>query len=170
MKYTWIFLILAFFFAYISSFLVRTQSPWDKEKLNADFEAAEIETNDQAMEFVKENLELGLIFDYLNLQKFLLVSVFIGLTISCGFSSIHVLIDKLLFRKFYEDPNWKAGLRRGGAISLALFLLVVLRLMAGLTLFTAIPLILLVGVVEYALTLRGAKPKITASNNKPSNV
>jgi len=152
MKYTWIFLILAFFFAYISSFLIRTQTPWNKGKLNEELAGEGIVSNEKAIDYIDETIELGLVWDYINIRSFLLLSITIGLVISCAFGSVHSFIDKLFFKKFYEEADWKLAFRRGSEISLLIFSLVILRLMAGLTIFTVIPVFLLFIIIEYYLT------------------
>lgn len=155
MKYTWIFLVLVLVFAYISNFSVRNISPWDKDKLNEDFVEAGIETNQEAQDYVQENLELGLIFDYINTQNFLLMIVSLTLTLSFGVAVVHNIIDKLFYKKFYEEPNWQVSIRRGAEVGLLMIALIFLKLIAGLTVFTAIPVVFLFGVVEYYCIQRG---------------
>lgn len=152
MKYTVIFLILTIFFSQVTLFLFQNQSPWNKDKLNADLEDRQIETNEQTIEYIRENLELGIVLDYVNLQNLVTLFIFLVTTIACMFACAHTFIDKLFFKKFYQEPDWRPALRRGIVVSLCIISLVTLRLIAGLTYFIAIPLIALFVIIEYLMT------------------
>lgn len=152
-------MVLGFFFIYVSSFLIRTQTPWDKEGLNTELEAQEIESNEETIEYINETIELGLIWDYINLKSFVIVSLSIGLAVGCIFASIHTFIDKLFFKKFYEETEWLIAFRRGIELSLILLSFVILRLMSGLTIFTAIPIVFIIILIEYYITGFRKKPE-----------
>jgi hypothetical protein len=159
MKYTWIFLVLALFSLYIGNFLYRNQSPWNKGKINQELVAEDIKTNSEAIRYITDMQDLGLVWDYINIRSFLLLFFFIDAGIVCGFASFHTLFDKLFFKKFYEEANWHVALRRGAELATLGSLFIVLRLSASFSIFTAIPLLLIVVGAEYIISGRSKKNK-----------
>ena len=51
--------------------------------------------------------------DTLDMQSYVIVSISFILVITSLITFIHVSIDKLFFRKFYEEPNLLVAIRRG---------------------------------------------------------
>jgi len=168
MKYTWIFLVLALFSLYIGNFLYRNQSPWNKSKINQELAAENIKTNSEAIRYIADLQDLGLVWDYINLRSFLLLFVFIDTGIVCGFASFHTLFDKLFFKKFYEEANWQTAVRRGVELAMLVSLFVVLRLSASFSIFTAIPLLLIAIGIEYIISSR-IKPVDKNIDERPSS-
>jgi hypothetical protein len=154
MKYTWIFLVLALFSLYIGNFLYRNQSPWNKGKINEELAAENIKTNSEAIRYITDIQDLGLVWDYINIRSFLLLFFFIDTGIVCGFASFHTLFDKLFFKKFYEEANWQVAVRRGVELAILVSLFVVLRLSASFSVFTAIPILLIIVGLEYVISGR----------------
>lgn len=166
MKYTWIFLVLALFSFYIANFLYRNQSPWNKVKINQELATESVKTNTDAIRHIQDIQDVGLIWDYINLRSFLLLFVFVDAGVACAFGSVHSFADKLFFKKFYEEPDWKIALRRGLEVAIFLNLLVVLRLSASLSVFTAVPLFLVTCGIEYIITGK-TTVKTTGKTPKP---
>lgn len=154
MRYTWIFLFLTLIFGYISNYLIISQSPWDKQKLSQDLELEEIVTNDSAVNYIEETIDLGLVWDYIDLQSLAIVSAFVFLTGVFGFSTVHTFIDKLFFKKFFEMANWKNALRRGILLFLLIYVLIIFRLIGTLIWYVVLPLVVLFIAVEYSITMQ----------------
>ncbi len=149
---------MSLFLGYTTNFLFKAQTPFDKASLNAELKKENITTNQATIDFIEENIELGTITHYINLKNFVVFLVTFDLFIICAFGFIHTLIDKVFIKKYYEGPDWQIALRRGMIIAIALDSLVLLRLFAGLTWFTFIPIVLLSILIEYYLTARKIKP------------
>lgn len=160
MRYTWIFLLLALLFGYIANYVWHTQSPILKDKLMQDFEVEEIVTNEQAVYFVQDNVDLGTIYDYLNLKNLTVLILFVSLSVGSAVLFIHTLIDKLFFKKYYEEANLKVALRRALLLIIFLIFIVVLRIIAGLTWFTFVPTVILLLLIEYFFVTRSLPEKV----------
>ncbi len=149
MRFTWVFLILALLFGYLTNYIWHTQTPFQKDRLTQDFLIEEIVTNEQAILFIQENVELGTIYHYLNIKNLIVLFVFASLSLGSFIIFTHTLIDKLFFKKYYEEANMKIALRRAVMLIALVGILAVLRLIAGLTWFTFIPLFCLFCLIEY---------------------
>jgi hypothetical protein len=73
-----------------------------------------------------ELIDRGLVFQLLNSRNITLIGISLSLSVTSGFILLHLIIDKLLFKKFYEEPNLLAALRRGiffsaGGVSILIF-------------------------------------------------
>lgn len=154
MKHTVIFLILTIFFLQVSFFLLNNHTPWDKEKLNRDLQSSHIETNTQTIKFISDSMDRGEILFYLNTSNFIVFIFFFSLMIIAAITSMHTFLDKLFFKKFYEEPDWKLGIRRGVIFSITVVMIILLRLLAFASIFTVVPLILLSILGEYVFTSR----------------
>ena len=81
---------------------------------------------------------MGIVWEFLDV-RILISWIFIlaGFVISL-FTSIHLFIDKLFFRKFFESPNIRPAIRRGIMVYFLLFAIVGLRLMGALEWYTVL--------------------------------
>ncbi len=152
MRYLWVLVVSAFVFGYIAQYLFVSTSPWDKEKLIADFGRDEVVSQDQAIVFLDDAIELGLVSKYLNFINLGLLLLFSSLSVGCVIVFVHLVIDKLFFKKFYEEPNLKQALRRAALANLFIVLLILLRLFALLDIYTGLIFLAIVIFVEYSLS------------------
>lgn len=152
MRHLWILVVLAFVFGYIAQYLYVSQSPWDKEKLIADFAQEEIEAQEDAINYLEEAIDLGLVTKYINFVNLTLLVVFGGLSLGCVIVFFHMLIDKLFFKKFFQDPDMRTAIRRSGLIIVFLILLIILRLFALLDIYTALIFFGVIVFIEYSLS------------------
>jgi hypothetical protein len=115
---------------------------------------------------VDELMQKGLIWDYINLRNFLLTVGSASAAYTAWFTFLHLIIDKLFFRKFYQRASMNMAIRRGVLSVLALLGFVVLQ-MYGLELYISGLWVVLVLIVEL-LTWKFFQPEIdpTVSQDK----
>ena len=85
----------------------------------------------------------GFIWDILDFQNFLSWLVVWSLGVIFLFSFFHLLIDKLFFRKFYEEPSLYNALRRGVFLNAILIGIIFLKLINGFFWYNILSIIVL---------------------------
>lgn len=135
----------------LAIYITNTLSPWNQEAVTAAIEQYELADMEQFQEFLHEIFELGLIWDLLDFRNFLSWLFIIGLAFTSSFTAMHMLFDKLFFKKFFEKPRIFPAIRRGTLVYLALIGLVILRLLAGLFWYNALAVIVLLAALEIVL-------------------
>jgi small-conductance mechanosensitive channel len=131
MKKILIFFVLGIFFAALANYLVSNTSPFDLEKLQKFSIDQEISDNDWEKfdSEIKEILDKGLIFNYLSGNAYLVALLILG-SLFCFFAVLHLIIDKLFFKEYFEPPSLFDAIRRGIFFCAALSLIVLMRLYA----------------------------------------
>ncbi len=119
----------------------------DWQALAALLEQREIETQTQASALLLELYRRGLLTSYLDFRSVLAVGAGIGAVAAGSVGAVHLLIDKLFFRKFYMPPNYRLALRR------ALFWAAVVLLIYALAVLNYLQFVVLLSVVVIALIL-----------------
>ncbi len=152
MKHVIILLILGAFLLLIGIYILHNVDPISKDKILEYSETQGFLTDNEVIDNIDQLIEKGMIFRMLdpkNIFAFLLVfsSSFI-----CFFSAIHISIDKMFFKKFYETPNVLAAYRRGILICLCSVGIFFLKLISSLTTYNAIAIILLCVFSELFIT------------------
>ncbi len=132
MRYSIYALIICVVFTGIFIYLINTLSPWNQDAVNAIIERFNLLTGAQFREFVAEGLNNGNVFELLNLKNLIILLVVGLIAFTSGFSTIHLFVDKLFFRKFYENPSVFHAVRRGMLIGLVIIALSILRLVGSL--------------------------------------
>lgn len=104
-------------------------SIFDKDKLNELIDSGEIEPGQEERlnSEIQQLIDRGLIIPYLS-PNFFLIDILILSGVFCFIYAVHLLIDKLFFREFYQNPSNKIALRRAAIITIVIFSLRVLRL------------------------------------------
>lgn len=121
-----LYLIIGVLLILAAYFLSRELSPLNLEKLEELILAEEIQAGDveKLNEEINELISRGLIMSYLSENAYVIVLCALG-GIFFLFISIHLVIDKIFFKNFYENPSTFDAVRRGlffvGAIALLLF-------------------------------------------------
>ena len=115
--------------------------------------------NDDAQFFLNESFQLAEGDQYINATNLALVIIFASASIISFVASIHSIIDKLFFKKFYENPNYFVAIRRGLIFDLMFVSVIVLRLLGLLELVTAISAIFLLVLIELTFTSYSRKTK-----------
>ncbi|MBD3279902.1 hypothetical protein GF389_00040 [Candidatus Dojkabacteria bacterium] len=160
-----IFALLTVFFGFVSFFLLDNQSPLDTEALMADLDSEGINTQAGTIAYIEESIELGTLPEYVDYQNLLLVGVFFSGAVFSLLSSVQILIDKLFFKKFYENPRYPVAYRRAGLVIAGIDSLVLLRIFLGFDLIIAGTIIVLLMIIEGFLTF-GAKNLEQSENSK----
>lgn len=159
-------LVLAVFLIVISVYLLRTLNPFDTEATREIISAEKIRTVTDFSFLVQELMSKGLIWDYINLRNFLLVTGSISAAYISLFTFIHLILDKLFFRKFYQQASLSMALRRGVLSALAIVGALVTQ-MYGFELYVAGLWVLLLLIIE-VLTWKFFQPEVdpTVSQDK----
>ena len=132
MKKIFIALIISIFISILFLYLANSLSPWNREVLNSYIDKYSITSGFEFNEFVSNSISSGIIFDYLDLKNILIIALFITVAFTSILSTIHLIIDKLFFKKFYEQPNHTLAIRRSFWIPFGLILYNLLRLFGGI--------------------------------------
>jgi hypothetical protein len=148
-KYLILFALCIFFFV-ISYYLVTTLNPFNEEQIAQLVRSENIQVSEEFQQVVTELVDKGLIMEFLNMRNVFLLGTTISLAILAGFMFIHTVLDKLFFRKFYEQPSMILALRRGSLVCLGLISLFVYRLFAAEWYLAVLTLSLLV-IVEVVI-------------------
>ena len=143
-----IFVLLTVFFGFVFLFLLDNQPPLDTERLMADLESEGIYTQTGTIQYIEESINLGILSEYVDYKSLLLVGIFFSAAVFSILSSVQILIDKLFFKKFYENPRYPVAYRRAGLVVAGIDSLVLLRIMLGNDLVIAVTIIFLLVVIE----------------------
>jgi hypothetical protein len=113
-RFFFIFTIFALFFGGLSYYFLTSVSPFDLDKMQQLAEENVIEEEEwEQLDFQIEYLiERNIILEYLSSDAYIGI-VSVALTLVFAFAAIHIVIDKLLFKKFFEKPSLFNALRRG---------------------------------------------------------
>lgn len=137
----------------LSYYLMQSFSPFKQEKLEELIESKEIEEED--IETLNSEINIiikdGFILDYLSSNAYLTFGLILA-SVLCLFSSLHLTIDKLFFKKFYEVPSLFDAVRRGIWISLSLGLMFYLKLF-GSDIYTLLSVPIAAFILEVFFTI-----------------
>ena len=128
-------------------YLVHTLNPFDTEATREIISAEKIRTVTDFGFLVQELMSKGLVWDYINLRNFSLVVGSIAAAYVSLFTFLHLIIDKLFFRKFYQQASLGMAIRRGVLSALAILGALVSQ-MYGLELYVAGLWLLLMLIIE----------------------
>lgn len=152
MKRAGINFVLAVFFGAILIYLLNFLSIWDFNVLNENLEDFNVDTQTEFNEFIVEMKETGLILDLINLRNFFTIQVFVLIVFVFSFSTLHLLFDKLFFKKFYESPSLKIAYRRSMLIGSYLILVNTIRIITRLDLFLVF-ILSFIGIILFIVEL-----------------
>ncbi|GAB4284330.1 MAG: hypothetical protein Kow0081_1400 [Candidatus Dojkabacteria bacterium] len=147
-----IFFFIGVFLSGITLFFFHDISPFRKDKLEELILVREIEDKDfdTLNAEIKNLISQGLIVDYLSPNAY--VGFFLVLSSVFMFAlSIHLAVDKLFFRKFFEKPSLIVAIRRSFLLTSALAILIYLSLLAVLNTWLLLAVIASVLIVDYLL-------------------
>lgn len=140
--------LTSIFFLILFVYLTNSISPWNQTAVSEAIDVYDINSGENFTVFIDEVLELGLIWELISIKNLVIwISVLGGAFVSM-FISIHMIIDKLFFRKFFEEPDFWMAFRRGFLIYLAFSSLLILRLIAGLVWYNALAVVILGAAIE----------------------
>jgi len=95
-----------------------------------------------------EYIKNGLIWEIVNGQQLITIITIWILAFISSFSFFHMLIDKLFFKKFYEEANIFTAFRRGFLLSLVIIGTLFLKLINGITWYNIVSIVILVVCIE----------------------
>ncbi len=97
------------------------------------------------------------------LQNLLIVSFVIIIDLGLTISIFHILIDKLFFRKFYQNIRIGLGIRRGMIVSTTIVSIFVMKIL-GYGEIQYLVMIILLGILVEAMVMLLRKKPITDSS------
>jgi hypothetical protein len=152
MRHVLILFILGIFLSLIGIYISTNISPFYEERIIEYAKGAGYLTDNELVDGIDLLIKRGLIFrmlDSKNMIAFILVwsSAFV-----CFFTGLHLSIDKILFKKFYESPNISQAYRRGIFIAIIFIGLFFLRLVESLYWYNALAIILLMFFIEILIS------------------
>lgn len=131
MRRVFVALFLSLLFVAIGIYITTNTSPFKLDAVMNLAQTDNILTNEVLIKKLPEYVFNGFIWDILDGRQFiawLTVWSFAGISI---FSFFHLLIDKLFFKKFYEQPSIFDAVRRGFLLILIFIGAVFLKLING---------------------------------------
>lgn len=150
-------LLIAIFFGTLLLFISFNYSPYDVDGLDNIIQRYGITEEDELLEVIQRSIELGIAWEFLDVG-ILTAWIFImaGFVISL-FTSVHLFIDKLFFRKFFETPKLRPAIRRGIMLYLMILAMLGLRLMGAFEWYTVLITTTLLIVMEVIFYLNNPK-------------
>lgn len=142
-------IIIGAFFLAITIYLVNNVSPWNQDLLFTYLDKFEITRGEEFSRFVEESIKAGIILDFLDFKNIIILSVCGFLAFISLFASVHMFVDKLFYKKFYEEPDHIAALRRGSWVPIVFVILGFLRLVGGLSGLNLIFFLFCLGLIIY---------------------
>jgi Ca2+/Na+ antiporter len=131
MKYSFLSLIIGLILIAGAFLLIQkgNVSPFEVSKLQSLIDTNQIGENDYDTfdESLDDLIKSGQIDTYLNTSSIVIFLITISLGLAMFFFGVHTILDKLLFKKFFEKPNYKVALRRSFLLTGTLVGIMVLR-------------------------------------------
>lgn len=110
-------------------YLIQNLSPFNKELIEDYISEYTITTNTDFESFVSDAVQKGIIFDYINPINLTIISLFGTVNFATFFGLFHLLIDKLFFKKPYEEPSIKIAFTRAMYLPVVFFTFVIFRIL-----------------------------------------
>lgn len=170
LRQTTIIFFIGFIIGIVGLVYVQNISPFKTAKISELIEEKQIgeDQEDKLNNEVRKLFEQGLILDYLSPNVFLGFTIFLT-SFSCFFLSIHLLIDKLFFKKFFEKASYFDGVRRGILFSICLGVMLYLKLLAlGLEIFLVPLVFIMIEVIFFRFFKEDLLKQLTKLRNKYS--
>jgi len=145
MKRVLIALLISIFFILLLTFISYTYSPFDQTGLENIINRYGITEENEFRQVVSRSVELGIAWEFIHVPN--LIAWLVALAGACIslFASIHMFVDKLFTKKFFEPPELIPAIRRGILVFFVIFILIILQLLGALVWYTvAISILLLV--------------------------
>lgn len=145
MKVVLIYTLLLLAGAFLLIFVLDRVPILDWQKLDPVLETQEITTQADTVKLLQKYYQRGILTNYYDQKGVRLVLLAILLLASTAIADVHLIVDKLFYKKFYEQPNIIKATRRGllwgllatGLSYLALFNLLEISLVLLFGLITA---------------------------------
>ena len=106
------FLVFIFFLS-IGFYITAYQPPFLSSEIMKVAQVNQLYTDNEVLYLLPQYVKNGLIWDLIDYKVFYAwLAVLVG-TLASLVSFLHLFIDKLFFRKFYEQPSLLLAIRRG---------------------------------------------------------
>lgn len=115
----------------LTAYLLTILNPFDEAAAATLISSQSIKSSTEFIELVKELTAKGLIFDYLNIKNILIIAATGLSSLICLFFTLHLIVDKLFIKKFYEQPSIFTAARRAVLFALAIAGSIVSRVYGG---------------------------------------
>jgi Na+(H+)/acetate symporter ActP len=112
MKFVVIFALLALSGVFLFIYTINSCDLLDWQALDEVLANKEIITQEETKDLVIDYYRRGLLPQYLKKENVIQLMLAVFMIVFGIVGCVHLLIDKLLFRKFYEEPGVWAALRR----------------------------------------------------------
>lgn len=159
MKRGLISLLIAIFFALLVVFITANYSPFSPEGLDNIIQRYGITEEAEFREILTRSIELGVAWEFINIQSLVAWILAVAGFVIFGFASIHLTIDKLFFKQYYEKPDILPAIRRGTLFFFVIFVLFMLQLLGAFVWYTVLITVLLLGLFEYVAVYFGGNKK-----------
>lgn len=108
---------LIIFWSGMSLVFVSSLNPLDTGQIDLLIQSEDIDSKAELSDNIQELVDDGLILEYINVRNVLLVFIAVIQVILFSTALIHMVIERLLVRKFYEGVSLLTALRRGSLIA-----------------------------------------------------
>ena len=149
MRTIFITLIISLCFFGVFSYLLDNLPLFGEEELNKVEEMYGVVTQEEFDSLFLTFKESGLVLELVNKNNFYAMVISFFLFVSTTITAIHLFVDKLFFKRFYEQPSMKLAIRRSLIFSLFIFLAMILHLFALLDVLTGVLLLVPTLFIEY---------------------
>jgi len=141
-------LLIAIFFLVLLVFISSQYSPFDDSGLQSIVQRYGITESDEFREIVSRSVDLGVVWEFLNFKVIIAWSVALAGVVISFVVFLHLTIDKLFFKQFFEQPNLLVALRRGVLVFLTIYMLLSLHILGAFAWYTAFTTVLLFVIFE----------------------
>lgn len=155
MRKSLISLLIAIFFSVLLTFVSYNYSPFDSTGLENIIQRYGITEADEFQEVISRSVDLGVVWEFLNLRVVIAWSVALAGLVISFIVFLHLTIDKLFFKQFFEQPDLLTALRRGFLVFFVVYMFLGLHLMGALVWYTAAIAVLLLLIFEVGVVYLG---------------
>lgn len=160
MRKSLISLLIAIFFLVLLVFVSYNYSPFESSGLENIIQRYGITEADEFREVILKSVDLGVVWEFLDLRVVVAWSLALAGVVISFFVFLHLTIDKLFFKQFFEQPDLLTALRRGVLIFFVVYMFLGLHLMGALVWYTAVIAILLLVIFEVGVIYLGRGRKV----------
>lgn len=171
MKHVGVAFAIAGFFVALFFYVSTLISPWDQESLDLIVESYDLSTQTELIDHIEELRDDGLLWRVFDTGNFYIWILLLGTAFVSCFSAVHMFVDKLFIKKFFEKANIPVAIRRGVLLYLLFIGSLGLRFLSGLTWYNFLALVMILFAIEYLLDhqFQGKDNSVNASNSKIEN-
>lgn len=170
MKKALIVLVVSAFLLGLIVYIGFNFSPYDNTKLTDIATAVGFSDPSILTDNVDDMVAYGLVFSLIDVKVFAVMVILSFAFVVTLVGGIHMLVDKLFYKKFYEEPRIWPAVRRGVIIYLVIFGIMFFRLVGGLMLQNAALIILLGVILELLLSKFFPGNKSAPLDNSNENI